>query len=79
MSSFIFKLEYLFDSLFQNVGDSFNGEYQSDNKEIIRLRKKMKEENRIPSAKDDRRNLNNDGNNVAKDYKKALEYYHQER
>ncbi|WP_262885175.1 hypothetical protein [Myroides fluvii] len=39
MSSLIFKIESLFDSLFQNVGDSFNGAYQSDNKEVIQLRK----------------------------------------
>jgi len=79
MSSLIFKIESLFDSLFQNVGDIFNGAYQSDNKEVIQLRKKLREENRIPSTKDDRHNLSNDAHHIAKDYKKAFEYYPKER
>ncbi|MDM1045206.1 hypothetical protein HX004_09925 [Myroides sp. 1354] len=79
MSSLILKIESLFDSLFQNIGDNFNGAYQSDNKEVIQLRKRLREENQIPTTKDDRHNLSNDAHNIAKDYKKALAYYPKER
>lgn len=76
MSNLILKFESLFESLFENVASSLNGDYQSDNEEIIRLRQKIKEDSFIPSSREDRKNLSNDVNNVSKDYKKSLDYYH---
>ena len=75
MINLILKFEELFDSYFGNVPDSFNGEYHSKNKELNEMMNDIYNEEKIPSARDDRKNLKSDGSNIASDLGVAYEKY----
>ena len=79
MSNLILKIEELFDALFNKVPDSFNGEYRSDNEEIKEMFKEIYDEEFLPSAKEDRKNLKNDGSNILNDLNKAFKSYKEEK
>ncbi|OYX81282.1 MAG: hypothetical protein B7Y83_17395 [Flavobacteriales bacterium 32-34-25] len=72
MSNLILSLEVLFGDLFKDVSKSLSGTYKNNDEEIQQLINELHNEE-IPSARNDRTNLKNDGSNVVRDYKKAFE------
>lgn len=55
-----------------NITTAYAGEYRTQNKSYIRIKKEIKRLD-IPNTKEDRENLKSDRNAAVKDYKKAFE------
>jgi len=77
MSDLIISIENLFDNLFKDVTTSFVGNYHNNNPEVGKIIEELYNDD-IPTSRNDRINLKNDGSNVVSDYKKALELKKQE-
>ncbi len=71
MSSILFRIGNLFD-IFENVTDAFSGNYSADNKEIVKMKHQLENED-VPTIGNDRQNLKADAHKVAGDYRKAFD------
>ncbi len=60
--------------LLGNVSSAYSGSFKTSSPEIEAFRKEIKNID-YPSPREDRENLRNDCNNVAKDYKRAFDKY----
>ena len=74
MSKLIITIEAIFVDFFGEVHNALTGKYITQNEGAVELMNELKN-TKIPTAREDRENLRKDGANVARDYKKALEFY----